>query len=415
MKKNKFIIICATILILFTNCYYVLADDLDEEIDFNKELIKETKANISDEPNINSRAAIVYDRHSKKILYEKNKDQKRAMASTTKIMTAIIVLEKADLSDIVEVSSKAARTGGSRLGLIAGDKITIRDLLYGLMLKSGNDSAIALAEKMCGNVEKFADLMNSKAKELKLENTNFITPHGLDKEEHYTTALELAKITDYALNIEEFRNIVKIKTYNVKINGKIKTISNTNELLGNLSGVYGVKTGFTNNAGRCLVTSVKRGELDIICVVLGADTKKFRTIDSIKLIEYAFNKFKIIDTKNMIEYEFKKWKDMNEKLININKGEYNNIDCYLESLDNYKYVINKDDEKKVEVKIECEYYIEAPISKEQEIGNLSIYIGKEKILNLKILTLKEVRRKKIFRYYLELILNYTENMEKIFK
>lgn len=144
----------------------------------------------------------------------------------------------------------------------------------GLMLESGNDAAIALAEHIGGGVEKFADLMNARAKELGLKNTHFVVPHGLDNEEHYTTALELAKITDYALKIEKFRNIVATKEYNVTINGYNKVISNTNELLGSLDGVYGVKTGFTNGAGRCLVTSCKRGELDIITIVLGADTKK---------------------------------------------------------------------------------------------------------------------------------------------
>lgn len=123
----------------------------------------------------------------------------------------------------------------------------------------------------------FAELMNEKAKELGLSNTHFVTPHGLDEEEHYTSAHELALITDYALNNKKFASIVATKTYNVTINGSSRTISNTNELLGNLNGVDGVKTGFTNNAGRCLVTSTTRNGHQIICVVLGADTKKIRT------------------------------------------------------------------------------------------------------------------------------------------
>lgn len=120
-------------------------------------------------------------------------------------------------------------------------------------------------------------MMNEKAKELSLKNTHFVTPHGLDETEHYTTAYELAKITDYALKNEKFRKIVNTKTTTISINGVPKEISNTNELLGNLNGVDGVKTGFTNNAGRCLVTSTSRNGHQIICVVLGADTKKIRT------------------------------------------------------------------------------------------------------------------------------------------
>ena len=151
--------------------------------------------------------------------------------------------------------------------------------------------------------------MNSKAKDLGLTNTSFKTPHGLDKEGHYTTAYELAMLTNYALNNETFYNLVGTKTANVTINGNYRVVSNTNELLGNLDGVYGVKTGFTNGANRCLVSSCKRNNLDIICVVLGADTKKFRTNDSIQLIEYCFSNFSCFDIFN----KFDNWYEDNKK------------------------------------------------------------------------------------------------------
>ena len=201
-------------------------------------------------------------------------------------MTAIVLIENADLNQTVTVSTKAAATGGSRLGLKKDDKINMQDLLYGLMLKSGNDAAVVIAETVGGSIEGFAELMNNKAREIGLKNTNFVTPHGLDNPEHYTTAYELAKLADYALKNEIFAKVVNTKSYTVTINGYPKTISNTNELLGYLDGVNGVKTGFTNNAGRCLVTSVNRNNFQIITVVLQADTKKFRTSDSIKLIEH---------------------------------------------------------------------------------------------------------------------------------
>ena len=164
--------------------------------------------------------------------------------------------------------------------------------------------------------------MNEKARELNLQNTHFVTPHGLDEEEHYTTAYELAKIADYALKIEEFAKIVKTKEYTVNINGNSKNLRNTNELLGALNGVYGVKTGFTNGANRCLVTSVKRGDLDIISVVLGADTKKDRTKDSIKIIEYAFSNYQMVDMGYMLHEEFDKLVE-NTK-FNIVKGVNSN-------------------------------------------------------------------------------------------
>ena len=245
--------------------------------------------------NLNARSCVVLDRISKKILYGKNEYNKMKMASTTKIMTATIILENCNLNKTVSVSKKAAATGGSRLGLKENDEITIHDLLYGLLLVSGNDAAVCLAESCSGSVSNFTTLMNKKAIELGLTNTNFETPHGLDSENHYTTAYELALLSDYALNNPIFLDIVGTKNYTININGKPKNLSNTNELLGNLSGVYGVKTGFTNGANRCLVTACKRNDMDIICVVLGCDTKNFRSLDSTKLINYSFDNFEYIN------------------------------------------------------------------------------------------------------------------------
>ena len=274
---SSIIITYLSIFLLFNPI--VFADDEEYEEIKTEEVVEllQASAEAKDIPDINSRAAVVIDRNTHAVLFGKNEDEKRKMASTTKIATCIVVLEKANLKDIVEVSGKAAGTGGSRLGLKKGDKITVNDLLYGLMLCSGNDSAVALAEYVGGSVEGFAELMNKKAEELGLKNTHFVTPHGLDQEEHYTTAYELAILADYGLNIDKFKEIVGTKSYTVTINGYSKTLNNTNELLGNLNGVYGVKTGFTNGANRCLVTSIKRDNLDVICVVLGADTKNYRT------------------------------------------------------------------------------------------------------------------------------------------
>ena len=168
--------------------------------------------------------------------------------------------------------------------------------------------------------------MNQKASELGLNNTHFETPHGLDSDEHYTTAYELALLSNYALTNKTFSQIVGTKDYTITINGYPKQLNNTNELLGNLDGVYGIKTGFTNGANRCLVTACKRNNMDIICVVLGADTKKFRTQDSIKLINYIFNNFTPINIEEIINNNFESWKSKNLNKIIINKGIYNNIE-----------------------------------------------------------------------------------------
>lgn len=210
--------------------------------------------------------------------------------------------------------------------------------------------------------------MNKKAEELGLKDTHFVTPHGLDQDEHFTTAHELAKIADYALNIEEINKIVKTKSYTVTINGYSKNITNTNELLGVLDGVYGVKTGFTNGANRCLVTSVKRGEMDIICVVLGADTKKDRTRDSIKLIEYAFSNYQMIDLKYMIEDEFDTLVDKSKFVIN--KGINNNLKIDLEENDISYYPVHKEDVKDIKIEIELRDKLEAPVYQNDNIRKI---------------------------------------------
>lgn len=209
---------------------YIFADDLDTETIDNSSI--NVSANISNDlSSINSRSYVVIDRNSERILIGKNETQKRKMASTTKIMTATVIIENCNLDETIEISKKAAGTGGSRLGLKTGDKITIRDLLYGLMLCSGNDAAVALAEHAGGSIDGFAELMNKKATELHLDNTHFETPHGLDSDNHYTTAYELALLSNYALKNETFSKIVGTKNYTITINGYSKNITNTNELL----------------------------------------------------------------------------------------------------------------------------------------------------------------------------------------
>ena len=312
-------------------------------------------------------------------------------------MTAIVVIEKSNLEDIVTVSSKAAGTGGSRLGLHTDDKISVLNLLYGLLLCSGNDAAVALAEYVGGDVSGFADLMNSKASNLGLTSTHFVSPHGLDDDDHYTTAYELALITDYALKNETFRNLVGTKNYTISINGYPKNLSNTNELLGNLDGVYGVKTGFTNGANRCLVTSVKRDNMDLICIVLGADTKKDRTRDSIELIEYAYANFRNINIKEKINEEFNKWKEINEKRIEVLKAK----DLLTLKIDNHKFnkfPIKNGEEDKIKISIEIKEQLKAPIEKGEKVGTIIIKNNENIIEQLDIVTNQKIRKKNIFDY-----------------
>lgn len=401
---QKIAILVILLLILFP--IFVLADDEEEE-EYNQneiqDLIVESASSSVEEPKINARAAIIYDRTTKQIIWGKNENEKRAMASTTKIMSAIVVLENSNLSDVVTISKKAAGTGGSRLKISAGDKITINDLLYGLMLRSGNDAAVALAEHVGGSIEGFADLMNKKAKELGLSNTNFVTPHGLDNENHYTTAYELAVLTDYALNNETFAKIVNTKSISININGNSRNIYNTNELLGYMPGVNGVKTGFTNGAGRCLVTSCTRDNNQIITIVLGCDTKKQRTSDSTKLIEYAFKNYTRINLEEKIQNEFENWKQINNKRIYIDKATKQEINIELGEINKKIIPIKIGEERNIKIEINAIYNYEAPVEEGRKIGNIIVKNNEEIIDSIDIICSKTVEKKNIFSYLIELI------------
>ena len=410
--------ICQKIFLLFfTGIFitsYVFADDLspsDDLIDISDILTDIESIGASSNgiqmPTINSRAYVVIDRKTNTILVGKNENQKKKMASTTKIMTALVVIEHADLSDIVEVSKKSANTGGSRLGLKAGDKLTVSDLLYGLMMRSGNDSAVALAEYVAGSISDFANLMNEKAKSLGLSNTHFVTPHGLDEDEHYTTAYELAILSNYAMNNEIFAKIVGTKNYTITINGYPKNLTNTNELLGVLNGVYGIKTGFTNGANRCLVTCCKRGDMDIICVVLGADTKKYRTTDSIKLIEYAFRNFTYVNIEEILSNDFENWKKENLPNITILKGVSNYVDITFEELLYSSIPVRSDLVDCFHVYINCKSILNTPIVKSTSIGTITLALDEKIVYSGNLFANTDIAHKNVFHYLYDFFQNFS--------
>lgn len=402
-EKNFKLIACIiliTSIMQISLCNKVYADDENEE-EFSNLEIQDVSTNLSSiVPSINSRRYIIYDRLSKRAIYGKDYEKETAMASTTKIMTAIIVLENSNnLNEKVIINEKASKTGGSTLGLKKDDEITINDLLYGLLLRSGNDAAVALSFAIAENTENFISLMNKKAKELNLKHTNFVTPHGLDDPKHYTTPLELAKITDYALENKEFSKIVKTISYTIYINGVPKTIKNTNEILcSNVDGVYGVKTGFTNNAGRCLVTAVKRNNLDFIIIVLGADSRKYRAEDTIKLINYAFKTFRYENIENSINEEFDNWKNINLNRITMSKAQ-NKIQAKIENIPIKSLATNKN----ITFETNAVNYIEAPSNKNQKIGNIIVKSGDEIIENIDILLANDIKRKNLKDYYTMLL------------
>lgn len=413
MKKIVSMLLIFSFIII--TAFPVFADDENEEewdeSLLQEELIQAGATTQVEPPKLTARRAVIYDRTSKRVLWGKQENTRCAMASTTKIITCLVVLEKAKLTDVVEISKKAGGTGGSRLGLKAKDKVRVQDLLYGLMLRSGNDSAVALAEHVGGSVAGFAELMNQKAQELGLKDTHFVTPHGLDETEHYTTAYELAVITDVALQNKKFVEIVGTKSCNIMINDTPRTIANTNELLGNLAGVDGVKTGFTNNAGRCLVTSTTREGHQIICVILGADTKKIRTTDSVKLIQYVFSNYEYIDAEALMQEEFEQWK-MQNNTLEIEKGKEMIPQIKIEDTQIEEIPILKQDKANIRVELEIIDSIKAPVNSGEVVGKIEIKNKEEVVLSTNIVVENGVDKKNIWDYLKELLSNYTQYIEQ---
>ena len=240
---------------------------------------------------ISAQSAIVLDANSGRILFSHNANQKMGMASTTKIMTAITALENADINSVATVSPNAYGVEGSSMYLVLDEQLTLEELLWGLMLVSGNDAATAVAEHVSGSVEKFAELMNSTAFKIGATDSNFTNPHGLSDENHYTTAADLAKITAYALQNPKFREIVSTRTKSIpwKDHDYNRHLVNHNKFLTMYEGCIGVKTGFTKATGRCLVTAVEKNGMCLVCVTLNApdDWNDHKTLYDNAFAEYT--------------------------------------------------------------------------------------------------------------------------------
>ncbi len=244
-------------------------------------------------PPLSAASAVLLEATTGTILYAHEEHLRRAPASTTKIMTALLALEMGDLRSMVKVGPWASGTPGSTLGLRAGDTLPLSELLQGLMLVSGNDAAVAIAEHIAGSERAFAELMNRKAREFGAFNTHFQNPHGLSEIGHYTTAFDLALITRYALQLPSFARLVRTREEEVEWaeSERKAAIANTNRLLWSFAGADGVKTGTTSEAGHCLVASATRDGRQLIAVVLRSGN---RWHDAAALLEYGFNAFRLM-------------------------------------------------------------------------------------------------------------------------
>ncbi|MGM9522061.1 MAG: D-alanyl-D-alanine carboxypeptidase family protein [Oscillospiraceae bacterium] len=236
---------------------------------------------------ISAKSAIVIESSTGTVLYEKDADNQMLIASTTKIMTALVALENSDIDSVVTVPAACEGVEGSSLYLKAGEQLTLRELLYGMMLESGNDAAVAVAYHVSGSIEDFAKLMNDRAEALGCENTHFVNPNGLDADGHYSSARDLAKIMSEAMENELFEQIVSTKT--ISFGGR--SFTNHNKLLWSYDGVVGGKTGYTKSAGRTLVTCAERDGMRLICVTL-CDSNDWS--DHMALYDEAFSNWEAV-------------------------------------------------------------------------------------------------------------------------
>ncbi len=331
----------------------------------------------------NSRAAVLIDVVSGRILYEKNMKQQLPMASTTKIMTAITAIEAGKLQELVTVSLKAQNTGGSSIYLQAGEKLMLEELLYGLMLQSGNDAAVAIAEHIGGSCEGFAGMMNRKAAQIGALNTNFVNPHGLDQDGHYTTAEDLAKITAYALRNPVFREIVATKQKKIPWWGRdyLRVLNNKNKILWRVEGGDGVKTGFTNNAGRCLAASATREDWQLASVVLNCGPM---WEECTALLEYGFENYQPV--MYFQEGQF-------IKTIAVRKGKEERVRLVCDRT--LRIPLTGSEQERIVVAEDSEDYLRAPVRQGQKAGTIKVMLDGQVLMEGSLVCQEEIKEKSI--------------------
>ena len=332
----------------------------------------------SNSPTVSADAAVLMDVNTGQVLYQKNAFKKRPPASTTKILTAFLALEGGDLKQVVTVSKRAASTGESSIYLQEGEKLTLEELIYGALLKSGNDACVAIAEQIAGTEENFVQLMNQKAKQLGALDSNFVNSNGLPAENHYSTAYDLAIITCYALQNPVFSTVVSTKDKVIRGPGWQRHLQTTNRLLNSYAFADGVKTGTTNAAGPCLVASATQDNRRLVSVVLNS-TDRFG--DSTALLEYGFNNFSYsqVLTKGQHICRIPVIDGVSPEVLAVAK-------------DNIMAVLPNGHTDIVEKKIFMEQPLTAPLKKEQKVGRVDLYVDGVYIASTDLITLEGVER-----------------------
>lgn len=334
-----------------------------------------------DDSDILAKSAVLIDGNSGRILYGKNEKTKMPMASTTKIMTCIVALENGKLNDKILVSENAESMPKVKMNIKKGEEYYLKDLLYAMMLESYNDVAMTVAEGIAGSQENFARMMNNKAKEIGAKDTNFVTPNGLDANEHYSTAYDMALIGAYAVKNKDFLAITNTKNYSFDdVNGKRKfTVNNKDSFLSMDKDAIGIKTGFTGKAGYCFVGAVKSNGRIFISCVLGCGwppNKSYKWKDTVKLMNYGKNNF---EYKKIIKQGYILTINIQQGTKDSIKGVFSQGCCFMLSKD-----------EKINIKSNINYKL--PIKKGDDIGNVEVYINNKIAEKLYIKSLEKVEK-----------------------
>lgn len=352
----------------------------------------------------NAKSAILVESTTGKIIFEKNKDEKRSPASMTKIMTLLLTMESIDsgnlsFSDKVNVSKNASGMGGTQIFIEEGSSVDVLTLVKGISIASANDAAVAIAEKIGGTEEVFVNMMNDKARELGCKNTNFMNPHGLDEEGHYTTAYDLSLIARELLKHEDILEFTSTYEDYIDVAGENHWLVNTNKLVRFYEGIDGLKTGYTDKAKYCLTATMKRNDMRLLSIVMGEDTKDNRNNDTISMMEYGYS-----------QYGISKIHNNGDKLgsIVIDNAKNKNVDYYIGS---DVSIITTKESKNIDYKTDIKLFdLKAPLKKNSIIGKYELSYNSDKYV-YDIVIHEDVIKSSIFDVFFMVIKNIFSGSE----
>ena len=402
MRKRKLAgivcIVCAAVLSFGMIGVRYISGQPDDPVltvtDDDKALLEE--ADKQGKLKLAARAAVLIDAETGKVIYKQNEHKELPPASVTKVMTMLLTMEAVDagkvkLSDKVTISERAASMGGSQMYMEVGETHTLEELLEGIAIVSANDACVAVSEYVAGSEEVFVEKMNERAEQLGMRDTHFVNTNGLPVADHYTSAYDIALMSQRLLKFDHTREWFNTwqKTIKVGLPGKEKefTLTNTNKLIRQYPGANGIKTGFTAEAGYCLSASATKEETTLIAVVLGAETSKTRNAEVAKLLNYGFANYKSVTLAE---------KNQKMKKVKLAKGDPEFVNAITTS--RITAFLEKSGGEEAKCKVTIDEGIKLPLSKGEKIGKATVYVGKEKVGEYDLVSDRNAAKASFFTY-----------------